>query len=117
MNAVLLAFGFLLSDVPPVPVPCSPEVDNTVVCKCKQGSPAACESLAKTYPEMLKGILRLSAMAQAAQEAEKAKAEIVDRTGCGSGQDPNEKQECTGQSHHIISSKVWQELELHKILR
>jgi hypothetical protein len=106
-----------------VPVPCNPEVDNTVVCKCKGGSPAACDALAKTYPETLKGILRLAAMAQAAQEAGKAKAEekaktqVIDSTGCGSGQDPNEKQECTGQWHHIISKAVWYALENHAVLK
>jgi hypothetical protein len=37
----------------------------------------------------------------------------------GSGQDPNEKQECTGQWHHIISKTVWYgtQLESHDVLR
>ncbi|HEY8210243.1 MAG TPA: Wall-associated protein precursor [Myxococcaceae bacterium] len=74
-------------------------------------------------PETLKGLLRLAAMAQAAQEAgkaneaEKAEAQAVDSTGCGNGQDPNEKQECTGQNHHLISKVVWYALEQHSMLR
>jgi hypothetical protein len=121
MRGVVLALGLLLAQVPAVPIPCNPEVDNTVVCKCKQGSPAACDALAKTYPETLKGILRLAAMAKAAQEigktgAKEKAADVVD-TGCGSGQDPNEKQECTGQSHHIISMTVWLALERNPSLR
>ena len=117
MHAVFLAVTLFLSEVPSVPVPCNPEVDNTVVCKCKGGAIAACDALAKTYPETLKGILRMAAMAKAAQEAEKAKAQVVDSIGCGSGQDPNEKQECTGQWHHIISKAVWYALEQHRVLK
>jgi len=122
MRGALLALSLLLSQVPPVVLPCVPG-DSTVVCKCKQGTPAACAELAKVNPELLKGILRLAVMAQAAQEAGKAKeagkaeAQIIDSTGCGSGQDPNEKQECTGQWHHIISKAVWYALEHHQMLR
>jgi hypothetical protein len=120
MRAALLALTLLLSQVPPVLLPCVPG-DSTVACKCKQGSPAACADLAKVNPETLKGILRLMEMAQAAQEsgktdAKEKAADAVD-TGCGSGQDPNEKEECTGQSHHIISKAVWYALENHAVLR
>lgn len=120
MRAAFLALGLLLSQVPLVVLPCVPG-DSTVACKCKQGTPAACAELAKANPEALKGILRLAAMAQAAQETGKAteveKAQAIDSTGCGSGQDPNEKQECTGQWHHIISKTVWYALENHAVLR
>jgi hypothetical protein len=101
-----------------VVLPCVPG-DSTLACKCKLGTPAACAELAKVEPETLKGILRLAAMAQAAQEAEKSKAkaaDAVDTGGCGSGQDPNEKQKCTGQWHHIISKMVWYALEKHPVL-
>jgi hypothetical protein len=54
--------------------------------------------------------------AEKAKGAE-SKAPTVDSTGCGSGQDPNEKQECTGQRHHIISKTVWYALEKHSLLR
>jgi hypothetical protein len=123
MGAALLALSLFLSQVPPVVLPCVPG-DSTVVCKCKQGTPAACAELAKVNPELLKGILRMAAMAQAAQESggadskEKA-ADAVD-TGCGSGQDPNNddaKQKCTGQWHHIISMTVWLALERNPALR
>jgi len=120
MRIVLLAL--ILSQVPPVVLPCVPG-DSTVVCKCKQATPAACAELAKVDPEVLKGILRLAVMAQAAQEAERAqeadraKAQIIDSTGCGSGQDPREKQECAGQWHHIISKTVWYALEQHRVLK
>jgi hypothetical protein len=122
MYAPLLALGFLLSQVSPIVLPCAPG-DSTVVCKCKQRSLTACTELANVKPETLKGILRLATMAQAAQEAGKAnetgkaKGQTIDSTGCGSGQDPNEKQECTGQWHHIISKAVWYALERHDVLR
>jgi hypothetical protein len=118
MSAGLLALSMLLSQV----VPCVPG-DSTVVCKCKQGTPAACAELAKVDPELLKGILRSATMAHAAQEAGKAKevgraeAQVIDSTGCGSGQDPNEKQECAGQWHHLISKAVWYALENHAVLK
>lgn len=123
MQAALLALTLLLSQVPPVLLPCVPG-DSTVACKCKQGSLAACTELAKVDPETLKGLLRL-AMAQAIQESgnpdtgEKA-ADVVDTPGCGSGQDPNDddaKQKCTGQWHHVISMTVWLALEGHPKLR
>ena len=43
--------------------------------------------------------------------------QIAVNPSCGSGQDPSEKQECTGQLHHIISMKVWRALNDHHILR
>jgi len=76
--------------------------------------------LTQVNPEILKGILRLAAMAQASQEVErateteKAKGLAIESTGCGSGQDPNEKQECSGNAHHIISKVVWYALEQHQ---
>jgi hypothetical protein len=124
MHGPLLALGLLLSQVPPMLLPCVPG-DSTVVCKCKQGTPAVCAELAKVDPEALKGILRLAAMAQAAQESGKANskeksADVVDAGGCGSGQDPNDddaKQKCTGQLHHIVGMTVWKTLEVHRLLR
>jgi hypothetical protein len=59
---------------------------------------SACSALAASDEETLKGLLRAAWMAHAAQEAEKGKAQAADvvDTGCGSGQDPNEKEECSG---------------------
>jgi hypothetical protein len=120
MHAAFLVLGILLSQVPPVLLPCVPG-DSTVVCKCKQGTPAACAELATVNPEALKGILRMAAMAQAAQEAGKAKEKAADAadTGCGGGQEPHddEKTKCTGQWHHIISMTVWKALERHPVLK
>src|SRR3954468_12508799 len=102
MNAAVLALSLLISQVPVVPLPCV-QGDSTAVCKCKQQMANACAALDE---EMLKGLLRAAAMVEGAKKAkqEKAKAEDVVDTGCGSGQDRNEKQECTGQWHHLISS-------------
>jgi len=121
MHAGLLALSLLLSQVPPVLLPCVPS-DSTTVCFCKQGMASACETLANSEPETLKGILRLAAMAKAAQEKEQAKEKAADAvdTGCGGGsKDPHEddKEKCTGQLHHIISMKVWKELERHLVLK
>jgi len=82
---------------------------------------SACAALTDAEEETLKGLLRAAAMVKAAQETGKAKeaenAKAIDSTGCGSGQDPNEKQECSGQWHHIISKVVWYELERHAVLK
>jgi hypothetical protein len=119
MFAGLLALSLLISQVPVVPLPCVPG-DSTVVCKCKQASPTACAELAKVNAETLQGLLRAAAMVEGAKKAEQEKAkaaDVVDAGGCGSGQDPNEKQECTGQWHHIISRLVWYALEEHPVLK
>jgi hypothetical protein len=121
MNALLVALGLLLSQVPMVPLPCEPG-ELSVVCSCKQGMASACAALAGEDEEMLKGILRAAMAVKAAQEARNAKEKAgagVD-TGCGSGQDPKNddgKQNCTGQLHHLISKTVWGALEAHDVLR
>jgi len=119
MQAALFALALLLSQIPLVLLPCI-QSDSTAVCHCKQGMASACAALTEAEEEMLKGLARAAAMVKAAQEAQKAqkaKAQVTDSTGCGSGQDPNEKQECTGQGHHILSKTVWYALERHDVLR
>src|SRR5436190_16693005 len=122
MHARLLALALLVSQVPPVVLPCVTS-DTTVVCYCKQGVAQACATLAAQDEETLKGILRAAAMVKAAKEANKAQEKAGDSvdTGCGGdGQDPkdeDDQKKCTGQWHHIISMTVWKALELHRVLK
>jgi len=117
MHAGLLALSLVLSQVPPIPLPCAPS-DSTVVCGCKQGSESACAALAEGDAEALKAILRLAATVKAADELQKATVSVD--TGCGVGQSPqqdDDQAKCTGQEHHIISMTVWKALERHRVLR
>ncbi len=121
MHARLLALALVLSQVPPIPLPCAPS-DGTVVCGCKQQSASACEALAAGDPEAMKGILRLALAlkaAQAVKQAEENSADSVD-TGCGTSQSPeqdDEQAKCTGQMHHIISKTVWRALQGQPMLK
>ncbi|MFP2925186.1 Wall-associated protein precursor [Pyxidicoccus sp. 3LG] len=76
--------------------PCGPQ-ETSAVCKCKQGSPSACEALRQTDPK-LAAELEKAAAQRAQQQA--AKTAVT-----------------TGQQHHIISKRIAEELSGHRTLK
>jgi hypothetical protein len=95
---------------------------------CKQGRLAACQELAKDYPEkaaeiqaeLAKTALRLEALRVAeekAREEEDAKTDESSEAESTESEASNEPPNCKGQEHHIISRPIAKALEKHATLR
>jgi hypothetical protein len=116
---ISLVILLVAAQVPAVPG------EGTLVSFCKQGRITACQELAKTDPQkaaeiqaaLAKGALGHEALrrtqdeSQEQEEAESNEAEAD--TSDVSYEPPN----CTGQTHHIISRPISEELERHRTLR
>jgi hypothetical protein len=102
--------------------------EGTLVSFCKQGRLAACQELAKTYPEkaaeiqaeLAKAALRLEALRAAEEEArERDGAETVESSNAAAAEAEvsDEPPNCKGQNHHVISRPIAEALERHRALR
>jgi hypothetical protein len=111
-----------IAQVPAVPG------EGTLVSTCKQGRLTACQELAKIWPEkaaeiqaeLAKTALSGEALRIAGEEArEKEDTEANESSESESaGSDASdEPPNCKGQSHHIISRPIAEELEKHGTLR
>lgn len=95
--------------------------EGTLVSYCKQGKLAACQELAKDYPqkaaeiqaELAKAALRQEALRVAEEEGREQADAKADESAQASNEPPN----CRGQEHHIISRPISEELEKHATLR
>jgi hypothetical protein len=95
--------------------------EGSLVSICKQGRLAACQELAKLYPEkaaqvqaeLAKATLSHEALKIAEEEAREKEDAKNDEAAEASGEPPN----CKGQEHHIISRPIAEALEKHKTLR
>ena len=117
-----LALLLIVAQVPPVPG------EGSLVSICKQGRLAACQELAKLRPEkaaeiqaeLAKTALSGEALRLAEEEArenEDAEANESSESESAESEASNEPPNCKGQSHHIISRPIAEELEKHATLR
>jgi hypothetical protein len=93
--------------------------EGTLVSFCKQGRLAACQELAKLYPQQaakLQAELAKAALSQeafrVAEEEAREEEDSKDAEAESSGEPPN----CNGQNHHIISKRIAEALKEHETL-
>jgi hypothetical protein len=117
MHALLLLL--IVAQVPAVPG------EGSLVSICKQGRLAACQELAKDYPqkaaeiqaELAKAALRQEALRVAEEEAREQEDAKADESSEAKSEASNEPPDCKGQEHHIISRPIAKALEKHATLR
>lgn len=106
MLALLLLL--LTSQVPAVPG------ETSLVSSCKQGMASACAALRQVDPKKAAEAERAYRVLKAAEEAREAQASNAEVQVAASAPEPPD---CKGQSHHIISLRIFRQLEEHQNLQ